>query len=150
MPYNHFHSILLLFALSLSHKAAVATSSLCQTCYFDSVDVIQDAGALKEDCSSLTLASVDKCFYFWLESFLIQSHYHPGPSPVSSSTLLPLRGADYLFLSSKMQSVLTSSPTHQGTSGLKQHEYFRHTVQPETETEKRLLTSFNPRSCKAW
>jgi hypothetical protein len=45
-----------LFVLSLSHKAAVATSSLCQTCYFDSVDVIQDAGALKEDCSSLTLA----------------------------------------------------------------------------------------------
>jgi len=78
-----------LFALSLSHKAAVATSFLCQTCYFDSVDVIQDAGALKEDCSSLTLASVDKCFYFWLESFLIQSHCHPGPSPVSSSTLLP-------------------------------------------------------------
>jgi len=49
--------------------------------------------------------------------------------------LTTLRGADYLFLSSKMQSALTSSPTHQDISGVKQYQHFRHSVQPETESE---------------
>jgi len=53
--------------------------------------------------------------------------------------LTTLRGADYLFLSSRMQSALTSSPTHQDISGVKQYQYFRHAVQPETETETCLF-----------
>ena len=44
--------------------------------------------------------------------------------------LTTLRGADYLFLSSRMQSAFTSSPTHQDRSGVKQYQYLRHASGP--------------------
>ena len=107
-----------------------------RTCYFDSVDVIKDAGALKEDCTSLTLASLDKCFYFWLESFLIQSPCDP----------VPPHGADYLFLSSKMQSALTSSPVHEDISGLKDinSSTYSPALVVQTDFEKLLKDKLQP------
>lgn len=53
-------------------------------------------------------------------------------------------------LSSKMQSALTSNPTNQDISGVKQYQYLDMRSCPKFKLTLVLMRSFKPRTCKAW
>ena len=150
MPYNHFHSILLSFRF-------ISFAQSCSGNFFFMLDLLFWQCRCYLGCRSTKgrLLQPNPCFSWQMLLFLarIVPYTVALPSRPIACLLLhltTLRGADYLFLSSKMQSALTSSPTHQDISGVKQYQHFRHSVQPETESETWLTTSFKPRSCKAW